>query len=194
MSMKETIAQAYPVMKEQFGYKNLLAAPRVQKVVLNIGTGSGMKRDKTRNAHVIDRLMKISGQKPTVRAAKQSVASFKIRQGDPVGVTVTLRGARMEAFLDKLVHIALPRTKDFRGLPRTAVNKLGNMTFGIREHTIFPETSDEDIKDVFGMSITVVTTAHTRDEALAFFTHMGFPLREVDEPRKKKIRTRGGKK
>lgn len=192
--MKEKISGAYEVMKSEFGYTNKLAAPRVQKVVINIGTGSGMKRDRTRNDHVMNRLTKITGQKPTIRGAKQSIASFKIRENDPVGVTVTLRGERMYSFLDKLVHIALPRTKDFRGLPRSSANSLGNMTFGIREHTIFPETSDEDIRDVFGMSITVVTTAKTRPEILALLTYLGFPLRTVDEPKKRKPRTRGGKK
>lgn len=192
--MKEKISGAYEVMKSEFGYTNKLAAPRVQKVVINIGTGSGMKRDRTRNDHVMNRLTKITGQKPTIRGAKQSIASFKIRENDPVGVTVTLRGERMYSFLDKLVHIALPRTKDFRGLPRSSANSLGNMTFGIREHTIFPETSDEDIRDVFGMSITIVTTAKTRPEILALLTYLGFPLRTVDEPKKRKPRTRGGKK
>lgn len=194
MNMKEKINGAYEAMKAEFGYTNKLAAPRVQKVVINVGTGSGMKRDRTRNDHVMNRLMKITGQKPTVRGAKQSIASFKIRQNDPVGVTVTLRGERMYSFLDKLVHIALPRTKDFRGLPRTSANQLGNMTFGIREHTIFPETSDEDIRDVFGMSITIVTTAKSRPEILGFLTYLGFPLRTTDEAKKKKVRTRGGKK
>ena len=128
------------------------------------------------NVHVLDRLAKITGQKPSLRSSKKSVASFKVRQGDPIGVSVTLRGARMYDFLDKLVHIALPRTRDFRGLKATAIDDMGNITIGIKENTIFPETSDEDLKDVFGLAITVVTTAKTKAEAEAFFRHLGFPL------------------
>ncbi len=190
--MKEKVGEAYSVLKEKFGYKNKLAAPRLQKVVVNVGTGSAIKRDKNKNTFIIDRISRITGQKPTVRGAKKAVASFKVRQGDPIGVVVTLRGEQMYSFLDKLVHVALPRTKDFRGLNRSNVNELGNMSIGIREHTIFPETSDEEIRDVFGMSVTIVTTAPDRDQALAFFDYLGFPLKKDDEG--KKVRTRRKKK
>ncbi|MEO5646399.1 MAG: 50S ribosomal protein L5 [Candidatus Paceibacterota bacterium] len=162
----------------QFGYKNDLAAPRLVKIVVSSGTGSGMKKDREKNNTVSDRLAKITGQKTSLRVAKQSVASFKIREGDPVGVTVTLRGARMINFLDKLVHIALPRTKDFRGLDNKAVDSMGNMTLGIKEHTIFPEAADEDLRDVFGLAITMVSTAKTRPEAIAFFEHLGIPFKK----------------
>lgn len=188
LTMKEKLASSFDVLKEEFGYKNKLAAPRITKVVVNAGIGSGMKRDKTRKDLVIDRLSKITGQHPTVRGAKQSIASFKIRQGDPVGVTVTMRGARMETFLDKLVNVSLPRTKDFRGLNRSTVSDLGNMTIGMKEHTIFPEASDEDVTDVFGLSIAIVTTAKSRKEALALFSYLGFPLKEEDEKKKKRLR------
>ncbi len=123
-----------------------------------------------------DRLAKITGQKAAPRAAKISIASFKVREGDTVGLQVTLRGARMYDFLDKLIHIALPRTRDFRGLKATAIDDMGNMTVGIKENTIFPETSDEDLKDVFGLAITIVTTAKSKPEAEAFFRHIGMPL------------------
>jgi large subunit ribosomal protein L5 len=126
----------------------------------------------------MDRLTKITGQRPTVRSAKKSVASFKVRQGDPIGVAVTLRGARMNHFLDKLIHIAIPRTKDFRGIDPKAVDNIGNMTIGIKEHSIFPETSDEDLKDVFGFAITLVSTAKGKEEALKFFTHLGIPFKK----------------
>ncbi len=162
----------------QFGYTSTLAAPRLTKIVISSGTGSGMKRDRNKNEVIIDRLTRITGQKPTLRLAKKSVASFKVRQGDPIGVAVTLRGARMQHFLDKLINIALPRTKDFRGIDPKAVDNIGNMTLGIKEHTIFPETSDEDLKDVFGFAITIVSTAKSRDEALAFFTHLGIPFKK----------------
>lgn len=182
---------AFEALKGQFGYTNRLASPRIQKVVVSVGTGSGMKKDRNKNDFVIDRLTKIVGQKPSVKAAKQSIASFKIRQGDPVGVVVTLRGERMWSFLDKLVHVALPRTKDFRGITRSSAGELGNMTVGIREHTIFPETSDEEISNVFGIAATIVTTAKTRPEGLAFFEYLGFPLKKEDEKKARKTRKRG---
>lgn len=160
------------------GYKNKLAAPRITKIVIASATGSGMKKDREKNDTVMDRLTKITGQRPTVRAAKQSVASFKIRQGDKIGVAVTLRGARMQHFLDKLINIALPRTKDFRGIDPKAVDAIGNITIGIKEHTIFPETSDEDLRNVFGLAVTIVTTAKGKDEALAFFKHLGIPFKK----------------
>ena len=162
----------------QFGYKNKLASPRLVKIVVASGTGSGMKKDREKNNTVADRLARITGQKPSLRVAKQSVASFKIREGDPVGLMVTLRGARMQHFMDKLVHIALPRTKDFRGIDRKVVDDIGNMTLGIKEHSIFPETSDEDLRDVFGLAITLVSTAKTKAEATAFFEHLGIPFKK----------------
>lgn len=190
-TLKQKQSSAFEVMKKDFHYKNALAAPRIQKVVVSVGTGSGMKKDKNKNTFVIDRITKITGQKPQLKGAKQSVASFKTRSGDPIGVVVTLRGARMWDFLDKLVNIALPRTKDFRGITRTSAGELGNMSIGIREHTIFPETSDEEVSNVFGMSITIVTTAKTRPEGLAFFEYLGFPLKKEDERKAKKSRRRG---
>lgn len=190
-TLKQKQVSSYDALKAQFGYTNKLAAPRIEKVVVSVGTGSGMKRDRNKNDFVIDRLTKIVGQKPSVKSAKQSIASFKIRQGDPVGVVVTLRGERMWSFLDKLVNVALPRTKDFRGITRSSAGDLGNMTIGIREHTIFPETSDEEISQVFGLAITIVTTAKTRPEGLAFFEYLGFPLKKEDEAKKRKTRKRG---
>jgi large subunit ribosomal protein L5 len=192
-SMKEKQAGAFKVLKDEFGYKNVMSAPKLQKVIVSVGTGSGMKRDRNKNTFVSDRLMKITGQKPAIRGSKQSIASFKTRQGDPVGVIVTLRGNRMYEFLDKLVHIALPRTKDFRGITRSSANSLGNMSIGIKEHTIFPETGDEEIVNVFGMSITIVTTAKTRPEAIAFFEYLGFPLKKEDEKKKPRSRKKRGK-
>jgi len=190
-TLKQKQDKAFDVMKEQFGYKNKLASPHVQKVVVSVGTGSGMKKDKNKNTFVVDRITKITGQKPSVKGAKQSIASFKIRAGDPVGVVVTLRGARMWAFLEKLVNVALPRTKDFRGITRSSAGELGNMSIGIREHTIFPETSDEEVSNVFGLAITIVTTAKTRPEGLVFFEYLGFPLKKEEEGKKRKSRKRG---
>ncbi|HQU08257.1 MAG: 50S ribosomal protein L5 [Parcubacteria group bacterium 21-54-25] len=175
MLSKERQQTAFDVLSGTFGYTSRMAAPRVVKVVVSSGTGK--KRDAKQLELIADRLAHITGQKPSSRSAKQSIASFKVREGDPVGFSITLRGARMFDFLDKLIHVALPRTRDFRGIPRTAIDAMGNITIGIREHTIFPETADEDLKDVFGLAVTVVTTARTREEAEAFFRHLGFPLR-----------------
>jgi large subunit ribosomal protein L5 len=161
-----------------FKYKNTVSAPHLTKVSISVGTGSGMKKDREKNNLVADRLAKITGQKPALRAAKKSVAGFKTREGDPVGLVVTLRGARMYHFIDKLINIALPRTKDFRGIDPKSVDSVGNITLGIKEHTIFPETADEDLRDVFGLAITIGTTAKNKEEALAYFTHIGIPFKK----------------
>ncbi len=179
LTVKEKNDNAFDAMKGDFGYKNKMAVPRLVKVIISTATGTGMKKDPKRNEHIINRLAKITGQKSNVRGAKKSVASFKIRTGDPIGVTVTLRGARMYGFLEKLINIAFPRTKDFRGLDRKSLDSIGNVTLGIKEHTIFPETGDEDIRDVFGMAITVVTTAKNKKEAEKFFEHLGMPFKKV---------------
>ncbi len=175
MSITKTRQQeAYLTLAEQFGYTSPMQGPRISKVI--VSSGVGKKRDKKQLEIIEDRLAKITGQKPAARGARLSIAAFKVREGDTVGLQVTLRGARMYDFLDKLIHIALPRTRDFRGLRATAIDDMGNMTVGIKENTIFPETSDEDLKDVFGLAITVVTTAKSKPEAEAFFRHLGFPL------------------
>ena len=145
------------------------------KIVVSSGVGSA--KDKARLKLVEDRLTRITGQKPAARISKQSIAQFKVRQGEVVGYQVTLRGTRMYEFLDKLIHIALPRTRDFRGLNATAIDEMGNITIGLKEHSIFPEVTDEDLKDVFGLAITLVTTAKSKPEAEAFFRHLGIPLK-----------------
>lgn len=183
-TVKEKEVQAFETMKSNFHYKNLMAAPKMQKVVINVGTGTMIKKDKNKNEAIATRLAKITGQKPAMRGAKQSVASFKIRQGDPIGVVATMRGGRMYAFLEKLINITLPRTKDFRGVSRSGVDSIGNLTIGIKEHTIFPETADEDIKDVFGMSITLVSTAKDRKEGMAFFELIGIPFKKEEVKKK----------
>lgn len=171
---KQRQQESFKTLKDAFGYTSAMQGPRITKVV--VSTGVGKKRDKKQIELISDRLASITGQKASPRAAKQSIASFKVRQGDTVGLQVTLRGPRMYDFLDKIIHIALPRTRDFRGLKLSAIDDMGNMTIGIKEHTIFPETSDEDLKDVFGLAITVVTTAKSKAEAEAFLRHLGFPL------------------
>ncbi len=175
---KEKLANAYKALKPDFGYKNAMSAPRLVKVVVSSGTGSKMKNDKNKNAFITDRLAKITGQKPSPRSAKQSIASFKLREGEVIGAMVTLRGERMNSFVDKLVNIAFPRTKDFRGLESKGIDDVGNLTIGIKEHTIFPETGDEELKDVFGLAITFVTTAKNKEEARAFFDYLGIPFKK----------------
>lgn len=177
-TVKQKEKKAYSTLKAKYGYKNVMASPRLEKVVVSVGTGSGLKRDKDRNKFVIERLAKITGQRPATKSAKKSIASFKIRLGDPVGVMVTLRGARMYGFLDKLINVAIPRTKDFRGIERKIVDNIGNLTMSIKEHTIFPETGDEELKDVFGMGVTLVTTAKTKAEATEFFELIGIPFKK----------------
>lgn len=176
---QDKIQKAFTSLKEVFGYKNIMAAPKVEKIV--ISTGTGKIKDKNKIAVIEDRLARITGQKAAPRPAKKSIASFKLREGEVVGYQVTLRGEQMYNFLDKLIHVALPRTRDFRGLNPTAIDEMGNLTIGIKEHTIFPETSDEDLKDVFGLAITIVTSATSADEAKAFLTHLGMPFKKDEE-------------
>lgn len=170
--------ESFTSLKGKFGYKNPMQAPSLKKVV--ISTGIGSIKDKKKIELIADRLSKITGQKPALRGAKKSIASFKVRTGDPVGYQITLRGKRMMEFVDRLIHIALPRTKDFRGISRTGVDEMGNYTLGIKEHTIFAETSDEDLKDVFGLGITFVTSSEKRDQTLAFLESLGFPFKKEE--------------
>ena len=176
ISVKEKIAKAYDVMKSDFGYKNKMQAPKIQKVVVSVGVGS--VKDKKKVELIANRLEKITGQKPAPRVAKKSIATFKVREGDLSGYQITLRGPRMVDFLDRLLNISLPRTKDFRGISKKGVDEMGNYTLGIKEHTIFPETADEDIKDVFGMSVIVVTNIKDKKETLTFLENIGFPFKK----------------
>lgn len=184
LTVKEKEMEVFEKMKDAFHYKNAMAAPKMKKIVLNVGTGTAIKKDKNKNDAIVIRLAKITGQKPVTRGAKQSIASFKTRAGDPIGIVVTLRGKRMYAFSEKLINVALPRTKDFRGIARTSVDSIGNLSIGIKEHTIFPETADEDIRDVFGMSITLVSTAKNKKEGTAFFELLGMPFKKEEEKKK----------
>lgn len=176
-TIKESVKEAVPVIKKSFNLKNDLAAPRLVKIILSSSTGS--LKDKKKKEVVFDRLSLISGQKPVIRGAKKAIANFKTRLGDEIGVSVTLRGERMYAFLDKLIHIAIPRMRDFRGLSLKSVDDMGNFTVGIKEHSIFPETADEDLKDVFGFAITIVTTAKDKEMAKAFLKELGLPFNRV---------------
>jgi large subunit ribosomal protein L5 len=175
--IQEQQQTAFETLKADFGWKNRMQAPKIEKVVISVGVGK-MTKDKGKVQLVADRLSKITGQKAATRSAKKAIASFKTRIGDHIGYQVTLRGKRAQDFLNRLVHIALPRTKDFKGISLSAVDDMGNYTLGIREHSVFPEVADEDIKDVFGLAVTVVTTAKNKKEASAFLTHLGFPFKK----------------
>lgn len=163
-------------LKGSFGYTSPMQAPKVTKIV--VSSGVGKVTDKKKREQIAERLARITGQKVAARGAKKSIASFKVREGDTVGFQVTLRGRNMWTFLDKLIHVALPRTRDFRGIKREAIDEMGNITIGIKEHIVFPETADEDVRDIFGLAVTITTTAKTKEEAEALFRHLGLPLRE----------------
>ena len=177
-TIQQKITTSFATLRDQFGYTNQYQAPTLEKVVVSVGTGK--IQDKGRVQLIADRLARITGQKPAPRPARQSIASFKLRAGDIIGYQVTLRGKRMRDFMEKLIHIALPQTRDFRGLRPTAIDEVGNITLGITDHTIFPETADEELKDVFSLSVTLVTTATTKAEAEAFLRHIGLPLQKVE--------------
>lgn len=183
ISIREKQNKAFEALKGTLGLKNKMQSPKITKVVLSVGTGSF--KDKNKNKIVEDRLAKISGQKAVLKVAKKSVATFKVREGDPVGYQVTLRGARMFDFLDKLVYIALPRTKDFRGLSASAIDNMGNFTIAVKENTVYPESADEELKDVFGMGVTIVTSVKDEKTAKTFFEYLGFPFRKEEEKKKK---------
>ncbi|MFZ2621181.1 MAG: 50S ribosomal protein L5 [Minisyncoccia bacterium] len=194
-SIKSKTEKAFETLKGEFGYKNAMQAPKIEKVVVSCGVGS--QKDKKKLELVADRLAKITGQKPVRKGAKISIASFKVRAGDTVGMQVTLRGARMYDFLDRLVNIALPRTKDFRGISTNSIDEMGNYTLGIKEHTIFPETGDEELKDVFGLAVTIVTNVSDKKQTKAFLTHLGFPFKKIEtgkEVKEKKVEVKPKKK
>ena len=176
-SVTEKEKEAYEILKEKFGYKNRMQSPRLLKVVISSGVGSFT--DKNKAAQVKEKLALITGQAPASITAKKSVAGFKVREGQLSSYKITLRGKRASDFVDKLIHVALPRTRDFRGLSRGAADEMGNYTLGIKENSIFPETADQDIKDIFGMSITFVTSAKSKEEVIAFLEIIGLPLKAV---------------
>lgn len=184
ISVKEKQNTAFETLKDVVGITNKVAMPRLSKVVVSVGTGS--LKDKNKIEIIQDRLAKITGQKPAPRPAKKSIASFKLREGQVIGYQVTLRGARMHDFLDRLFNIALPRTRDFRGISRESIDPMGNITIGIKEHSIFPETADEEIKDVFSLAVTIVSTAQDRPTAEKFFEHIGIPFKAPVEKKKRK--------
>lgn len=175
--VKEKQKTAFKALGATHGWANVMQTPKVEKVVVSVGVGK-MGKDKVKVKLVGDRLGKITGQKAATRGAKKSIATFKTRIGDHIGYQVTLRGRRAEDFLNRLIHVALPRTKDFKGITTSGLDEMGNYTLGIKEHTVFAETADEELKDVFGMAITIVTTAKNKKDAHAYLAHLGLPFKK----------------
>jgi len=178
MNLKEKYQKVViPALKEKFGYKNNLAIPRIDKVVVNVGTGQGLK-DAKFNEVVAATLERITGQRPIRVAAKKSISNFKIRAGLVVGMMVTLRGKRMYDFVDKLINITLPRVRDFRGLETRSVDPQGNLNLGFKEHIAFPEIKSDEVEKIHGLEISIVTTAKSREEGLELLTLLGLPFRK----------------
>ncbi len=166
-----------PQMMADFKYKTVMAVPKVTKVVVNVGTGRMVK-----DAKFLEKVEKdieiLTGQKPSIRKAKKSIAGFKLREGTSVGIAVTLRGRRMYDFIDRLISIALPRTRDFRGLSPKAFDREGNLNIGIKESNIFPEIKYETLKDIFSLGVTITTTSRTKEEGTALLRAIGFPIQK----------------
>lgn len=169
--------KAIPELMAHFKYKNIFQVPKLEKVVINMGLGEAVQNPKIIET-AVEELTAISGQKPVVRKAKKSIAAFKIRTGLPIGCSVTLRKARMYDFLTKLIHIAIPRIRDFRGLSPRGFDGHGNYTFGLKEQIIFPEINYDKIDKIRGMNITIVTTAKTDEEARYLLTSLNVPFRK----------------
>ncbi|MFZ5586653.1 MAG: 50S ribosomal protein L5 [Thermodesulfobacteriota bacterium] len=170
------LAEVAPQLQEQFGYKNVNEIPKVVKVTLNMGVGEAIQNIKVLD-QAAEELTLIAGQKAMVNRAKRSIAAFKLREGMPIGTSVTLRSHYMWFFLDKLMHVALPRVRDFRGVSAKAFDGRGNYTLGVKEHIIFPEIDYDKIDKVKGMNITIVTTAKTDEEGRALLSLLGMPFR-----------------
>ena len=167
--------EVLPAMQREFAYANVMQAPRIRKVVLNVGCGESIDNPKAVEATVAD-VTAITGQKPVVTKAKKSVANFKLREGKEIGVTVTLRGERMWSFLDRLMNVALPRVRDFRGVPPDAFDGRGNYTLGMKEQLIFPEIQYDKIDKVRGFEVTIVTSAQNDQEGRRMLQLMGMPF------------------
>ncbi len=168
--------EVIPAMKKEFGYKSDLAVPRIKKVIVNAGVGKSLDNKKLLD-QVVGDLTAITGQKPVLRLAKKSISSFKIREGLPIGVAVTLRGEMVYEFLDRLISVAVPRIRDFRGLSGDSFDGRGNYSIGIKEQIVFPEINTEVIANIFGLEVTIVTTAESDNEARRLLILLGFPIK-----------------
>jgi len=165
-----------PALIKEFGYKNVMQVPKLERIVLNVGMGEALQNVKVLESAVTE-LGAVTGQKPIVTRAKKAIAGFKLRQGLPIGAKVTLRNRRMYEFFDRLVSLALPRIRDFRGVSPKSFDGRGNYTFGLKEQLIFPEIKYDDVASIHGMDITVVTTAKTNEEGRSLLKHLGMPFR-----------------
>lgn len=166
-----------PALKEKFGYKNDLAVPKLEKITINIGLGKSLEDAKFTDA-AVDTLTRITGQKPVLTKARKSISNFKIREGMVIGAKVTLRQDRMYDFLDKLMNVALPRVRDFRGISRKKVDQQGNLNIGFNEHIVFPEIQSDEVEMIHGLEVAMTTTARNREEGLAFFEGLGMPFKQ----------------
>ncbi len=169
--------QVIPSMMAKFGYKNVMAVPKIEKAVVNVGSGRISTEPKFKERVEKD-IASITGQKPSYRKAKKSISGFKVRQGMAVGFISTLRGKRMYDFIDRLISVALPRSRDFRGLDIKSFDGKGSLNIGIREQIIFPEVSYESSKDIFPFQVTITTTAKTKEEGIELLKLMGFPIKK----------------
>lgn len=169
--------EVVPALMKQFQYRSVMAVPRLQKIVLNMGVGDAIQDAKILDA-AAEELATITGQRPSVRRAKKSISNFKLREGMAIGCAVTLRGSRMYEFLDRLTNLALPRVRDFRGVPTRAFDGRGNYTLGIRDQLIFPEVNYAKVQKIKGMNVCIVTSARTDEEGRALLTALGMPFRK----------------
>ena len=169
--------EVVPALMKHFNYKNVMAVPKLEKIVINMGLGGAIANEKILDV-AVDELGRIAGQRPVITRAKKSIANFKLRQHMPIGAAVTLRGERMFEFLDRLVSIVLPRVRDFRGVSTKSFDGRGNYTLGLRDQLIFPEIPYEKVDKIRGMNVTVVTTARTDDEARELLKQLGMPFRQ----------------
>lgn len=177
MSLKEIYKkEIVSKLMNDFGYKNIQAVPRIEKVVLNVGFGKTIKEPKMVEAAEAT-LSRITGQKPLLTKAKKSISNFKIRAGQIIGAKVTLRGKRMYDFLEKLIKVALPRMRDFRGLSLKALDREGNLTIGFKEHISFPEIKSDEVERIHGLEVTIVTSASSPEEAKGLFSYLGLPIK-----------------
>ena len=174
--------EAISAMMEKFGYKSSMAVPKIEKVVINTGYGrqvAGKTNDEQKKIadFILEELGLICGQRAVKTYAKKAISSFKLRQGMPIGAKVNLRGKKMTDFLERLIYLTLPRTRDFKGISSESIDKQGNLTIAVKEHITFPEILPEKVRDIFGLEITVVTTAKNKEEALELFKLLGFPIK-----------------
>lgn len=177
--------QVLPSLKDQLGRKNLLSLPRLEKIVINMGVGSAIT-EKKHMEEAVSALTQISGQKPSITRSRKSIANFKLREGMEIGVKVTLRGARMYEFMDRLISVALPRVRDFRGLSPTAFDGHGNYSLGLSEQLVFPEINPDKYSRVQGMNISFVTSTDSNDEARELLRGLGLPFKVEEKPTKGK--------